>query len=185
MNMNSAIRAFNNEMVPLGVHSQKINNKQFIVALIANGKGSYIKVFHEPSNRTATLATGFTDPAHRGKGVGAALRAQAMRILYTSGYKKVTHLGLNIENIAPGNYPVSTKIVRGRLGFKINPNRPHEPVNAPKKGHGFYYSVWTPSTNTIRQLANAIVYGKSKLTNFKTGKNLSFNGNVRKYIKKK
>lgn len=181
MNLNTAIKAFNKEMKPLGVHSQKIANNEFIVAFIANGKGSYIKVTLFPNHR-ASLRSGFTHPNHRNKGVGTALRAQAMRILYTSGYKKVNHLGINASNLSVGNYPISTKIVRGRLGFKVNTSKPKEPPK-PNRNHNFYYSTWTPTTNTIRQIAAALNHGKAKLTELVRGKNLTFGGNVRSYIK--
>jgi len=180
MNINKALGTI--RFTPLGIHTKKTASDEFIIAYIANGKGSYIKVSHVPQTRTAYLAKGYTDPSHRRLGIATALRAYAMWVLYLSGYKTVHHWGVNVENLVnpSKNYPISTSIVRKHLGF-VKPNRTKEP-NKPRKNYLVYNSVWTPSANALRKLTGTISNSIKKLSAIKN-RNLTFSGNVSNYIK--
>ena len=187
MNLNTALRAYNSRLSPLGIHTKKLANGAFMVGYVGNGKGSYIIVGHEPNKRTARLAKGYSDPAHRGLRIGTALRAYATWILYMSGYQKVTHAGVNKENQTnqSKNYPITTSLVRKHLGYsKLNEaGHPKEP-NTPKFTHMFYRSVWTPTPAKLKAVMRTMTLSLKRLKAMRERgqHNLRFNGNLSNFV---
>mgnify|MGYP003336165679 CR=1 FL=1 len=178
--MNNAIRNLKSRLEPIGIHIQKFPNDEFVVAYIANGKGSYIKVSMHPAAKTAVLSSGATHENHRQKGVGTALRALAMYILHAGGYRRVHHLGINGESLAPpGAPPYSTHLVRKYLGFKMSA------TSKENNNEMFYYSNWVATPNTLRLLGSTMAKSYANMQKASQGRNLTFSGNVRNYIPKK
>lgn len=187
MNLNTALRVYNSRLSPVGIHTKKLPDGSFMVGYVGNGKGSYIIIGHEPNNRTARLAKGYSDPAHRGLRIGTALRAYALWILYMSGYQKVIHAGVNKENLTnqSKNYPITTHIVRKHLGFERHNETgfPKEP-NTPKSSHIFYRSTWTPTPAKLKVVMRTMTNSLKRLRNMKQRgqHNLRFNGNLANFI---
>ena len=178
--MNNAIRSLNSRLTPLGIHIQKLPNDEFYVAYIANGKGSYILVSMHPAAKTAILSSGETNKSHRQQGVATALRALAMYILHAGGYRRVHHLGINGESLAPpGAPPYSTHLVRKYLGFKKSA------TSKENNNEMFYYSNWVATPNTLRLLGSTMAKSYANMQKASQGRNLTFSGNVRNYLPKK
>jgi hypothetical protein len=158
-----------------GVNVNKNSNSNFTVAFkTSNGARSYIKVTHDPEKMNGKLANGFSDPGHRGMGVGTALRALATWILYIAGYHSIKHQGVNKESlVGPNQYPVSTKLVRKHIGFKrYRRNEPNEPSNnyshkGSPSGEFGYNSKWTPNRRAVLTLKKTVRKSVPKLRKFR------------------
>jgi len=187
MNLNTALRAYNSKLSPVGIHAKKLRNGEFILGYVGNGKGSYIIVGHNSKTRVARLAKGYSHPNHRGLRIGTALRAYALWILYMTGYQKVVHAGINKEyqTNESKNFPISTHIVRKHLGFEKHnePGHPKEP-NTPKANHLFYRSAWTPTPAKLKAVMKTMRISLKRLQDMKQKgqHNLRFNGNLSNII---
>lgn len=154
-----------------GVNVRKNSNTQFTVAYrTPNGKESYITAKHNPETVQATLASGYSDPNHRGQGLGTALRAIATWILYLGGYQTIRHQGVNKEGlVGPNEYPISTKIVRKHLGFRrFRKNEPEKPSNqyshkGSPSGEFGYNSKWVPNRRSVMTLKKTVRKSTLKL----------------------
>ena len=172
MNLNKAITWARQTY---GVNVNKNSNSNFTVAFkTSNGARSYIKVLHNSDNMSGNLSNGFSDPRHRGMGVGTALRALATWILYIAGYHSIKHQGVNKENlVGPNQYPVSTKLVRKHLGFKrYRRNEPNQPSNTYSHkgspgGEFGYNSKWSPNRNAVLILKRTVRKSVPKLRKFR------------------
>lgn len=168
MNLNQAITWARGRY---GVNVNKTSNTELVVAYkTPNGKRSFIVAKHDPVTLIGKLTNGYSDPAHRGQGVGTALRAVATWILYLAGYEKIKHQGVNREGlVGPNEYPISTRIMRKHLGFKrYRRNEPAEPSNSyshkgsPSGEYG-YNSVWRVANKSVRKLKTAVRKSVTKL----------------------
>lgn len=168
MNLNSAIIWARNRY---GVNVSKNSNAQFTVAYkTPDGKRSYIEVKHNASAMTGNLASGYSNPFHRGQGIGTALRAVATWILYLSGYRTIKHQGVNQSNlVGPNEYPITTRLVRKHLGFKrYRKNEPNKPSNeyshkGSPRGELGYNSRWTPNKLSVMRLKRTVRKSVHKL----------------------
>lgn len=168
MNVNSIISSLKNRY---GVSLTKNSNTQFTVAYkTPNGKRSYIIVEHDYDNGTSKLSNGYSDPSHRGRGVGTALRAVATWILHLAGYKNIKHQGINKEKLTgPNQYPISTVIVRKHIGFKrYRRNEPSVPSNTyarkgSPRGNVGYNSKWNPNKRSVMKLKRTVRKSTIKL----------------------
>lgn len=168
MNLNTAIKWARSRY---GVNINRNSDGIFTVAYkTPNGKRSYITVYFDDYEGTSSLANGYSDPGHRGQGIGTALRAVATWILYLSGYKNINHQGVNKEGLVGANqFPISTRLVRKHLGFKRNrENEPNKPSNqyshkgSPQGEYG-YSSKWKPNRRSVMTLKRTVRKSTGKL----------------------
>lgn len=111
-----------------GVSIQFINKGNVAASLFVN----FAKNKHQ--RHVMNLANGETHPKHRRKGYGTILRAMATRAAFKAGVHVVTHLGVNFGKLAANQgmmVPISTAIVRNKLGFAQDPNNQNTNASCP------------------------------------------------------
>ena len=117
-NSTTAFERFANKLVNIIRPNKNLHiklNKRSIT-LSYNRGNTYVIFEPTGNNRSIYLSTGRTNNTSRGKGLGTRLRnygARASRAARVPMY----HVGINVEGQVPaGTMPISTRIVRKKLG---------------------------------------------------------------------
>lgn len=130
------IKVKNDYKKPKRLRISTLNNKAY---LLLNFNGN-----------TINYAFGRTKENARRRGYGTMLRAIPILAAKNTGFKYITHTGVFVNQNANGP-PPSTRIVRGKLGFKKR-NHYNENSEAP------HYSILNLSTvnyNRIKRLLSS------------------------------
>ena len=123
-----------NYLAAFDPNSIKVNNggpwpfaKTIKVRMIVNGKNSG-NVTVAIGSRNAEFLIGRTNSNFRGQQIGRILRALLTKgVINIGGYNKILHEGSNLNKLVKANNknrrPISTRIVRNKLGFRAVSNR--------------------------------------------------------------
>lgn len=125
-----------------GFGSEPVEDTNSILIFVRNNKGNAAKLLIDvkPKRKEVYLESGYTRPNKQKSGYGTVIRAIPVQaypkftIIHAGAFKTVNNNGTMRNMNSTNKLPTSTKIVRGKLGFKaygkncnyqskIDPNR--------------------------------------------------------------